>query len=97
MPLLPKSRGKAAIEVALLLDASATEYIASLVQAGCLVSIYRTSDGGALGVAVTLDGEQEKEWFRDAEGLADWLRDVDQAVSNLPPPAPSVKRPRRGS
>jgi hypothetical protein len=78
-----------------MLDATATEYIASLVQAGCLVSLYRTSDGGALGVSVTLDGEQEKDWFRDPVELAEWLREVDQAVADVPPPGPSVKRPRK--
>lgn len=95
MPLLQRSRSRAQVEVATLLDATATEYIASLVQAGCLVSIYRTSDGGALGLSVTLDGEQEKEWFREPTELAEWLREVDQAVAEVPLPAPSVKRPRK--
>lgn len=95
MPLLQKSRNRTSVDPATLLDATATEYIASLVQAGCLVSIYRTSDGGAMGVSVTLDGEQEKEWFREPEELASWLRDVDQAVAEIPPTAPSVKRPRK--
>lgn len=78
-----------------MLDASATEYIASLVAMGCLVSLYRTSDGGAFGVSVTLDGEQEKDYFRSPEELTEWLREVDEAVTSAPEPAPSAKRPRK--
>jgi hypothetical protein len=95
VPLLQRSRARSTVEVASFLDASATEYIASLVQAGCLVSLFRTSDGGALGAAVTLDGEQEKEYFRAVEEFTEWLREVDQAVAEVPASAPSVKRPRK--
>lgn len=95
MPLLQRTRARTVVEVASFLDATATEYLASLVQAGCLVSLYRTSDGGALGVSVTLDGEQEKDYFRTPEELAEWLREVDQAVGEVPPSAPSAKRPRK--
>lgn len=95
MPLLQRTRSRSQIDVAQFIDASAAEYVASLVQAGALVSIYRTSDGGALGVSVTLDGEQEKDYFRSAVELVEWLREVDEAVTNLPPPAPRAKRPRK--
>lgn len=95
MPLLQRTRTRTQVEVLAFLDATASEYLASLVQAGCLVSLYRTSDGGALGASVTLDGEQEKEYFRSPEELHDWLREVDQAVSEAPQPGPSVKRPRK--
>lgn len=95
VPLLPGSRSRAQVDPAAFFDATAAEYIASLVAAGCLVSLYRTSDGGALGVSVTLDGEQEKDYFRLPEELADWLRQVDDAVTQLPESAPSGKRPRK--
>lgn len=95
MPLLQRSRQRTQVEPATFLDASASEYIASLVASGCLVSLYRTSDGGAFGVSVTLDGEQEKEYFRLPEELVEWLREVDEAVAATPPPAPSGKRPRK--
>lgn len=78
-----------------MLDASAVEYIASLIAAGALVSLYRTRDGGAFGVAVTLDGEAEKEYHRTREELTEWLREVDQAVTELLASAPSSKRPRK--
>lgn len=95
MPLLQRSRQRSQIDPAAFFDASAAEYLASLVQAGCLVSLYRTSDGGALGASVTLDGEQEKEYFRDPVEFTEWLREVDQAVAEVPASAPSVKRPRK--
>lgn len=96
MPLLQRSRQRSQVDVSAFLDATAAEYIASLVQAGCLVSLFRTSDGGALGASVTLDGESEKEYHRLPEEFHEWLREVDEAVSNTPQPAPSAKRPRRG-
>lgn len=80
-----------------MLDASSAEYIASLVASGCLVSLFRTSDGGAFGVQVTLDGETEKDYFRAPEELHEWLKEVDEAVTEAPAPAPSAKRPRRGA
>lgn len=80
-----------------MLDTTAAERIASLVESGCLVSLFRTADGGALGCQVTLDGETEKEYFRLPEELADWLAEVDQAVADIAPSAPSAKRPRRRS
>lgn len=95
MAILARTRTKAAVDVAAMLDATASERIASLVAAGCLVSIFRTSDGGALGIQVTLDGEVEKEYHRLPEELADWLAEVDQAVAEISPSAPSVKRPRK--
>lgn len=95
MPLLQRTRTRSQIDPAAFLDATAAERIASLVLAGCLVSLFRTSDGGALGCSVTLDGESEKEYFRLPEELTDWLAEVDTAVSEIPAPAPSVKRPRK--
>lgn len=83
------------VDVGALLDASAVEYIASLVGSGALVSLYRTRDGGAFGITVTLDGDAEKEYFRSVEEVTDWLRQVDEAVEALASSAPSVKRPRK--
>ena len=96
VPLLQRSRQRTQIDPAAFLDATASEYISSLVLAGCLVSIYRTSDGGALGISVTLDGENEKEYFRLPEECHEWLQEVDAAVGETPAPAPSAKRARRG-
>jgi len=95
VPLLQRSRSKPQVDAAEFFDATSAEYIASLIQAGCLVSFFRTSDGGALGCNVTLDGEPEKEYFRTATELHEWLREVDDAVAGLPAPAPRAKRPRK--
>lgn len=95
MPLLRSSRSTAVVDPGTLLDASVCEYLASIIGGGALVSLYRTRDGGAFGCSVTLDGEQEKEYFRTVEEFTDWLREVDQAVTELLGAAPSVKRPRK--
>ena len=95
MPLLRTSRATPVVDPGTLLDASACEYIASLISSGALVSLYRTRDGGAFGASVTLDGEQEKDYFRTSEELLDWLREVDRAVTELTESAPSGKRPRK--
>jgi len=95
VPLLQRTRQRAQVDCAAFLDATTSEYVASLVQAGCLVSIFRTSDGGAFGCSVTLDGENEKEYHRVPEELHEWLREVDSAVGEQPVPAPSAKRPRK--
>lgn len=83
------------MDVGALLDASAVEYLASIIQAGALVSLYRTRDSGAFGCQVTLDGEFEKEYFRSTEELVEWLRDIDLAVQEAPASAPSAKRARK--
>lgn len=95
MPLLQRSKQRAQVDIAACLDNVATEHIATLVACGCLVSLFRTSDGGALGCSVTLDGESEKEYHRLPEELHEWLAEVVQAVEASPAPAPSVKRPRK--
>lgn len=73
------------------------ERIASIVAGGALVSLFRTRDHGAFGVTVTLDGEVEKEYFRDPVELADWLAAVDEAVTAAPPIPSRGKRPAKGS
>lgn len=97
MPLLSGSRAGPVVDVGALLDATACEYFASLVASGALVSVYRTRDGGALGVTVTYDSESEKEYFRLAEELAEWLRAVDTAVTALSKAPSSGKRRARGA
>lgn len=72
---------KTAVDVAALLDSSAVEYMAAIVSNGALVSFGTTSDGGALGVTVTLDGRWKREYFRSSEELVDWLNDASLAVA----------------
>lgn len=68
------------VDVAALMDSGVPEVIWRIVTAGALVSIGRTSDGGALGVTVTLDGRWRRGYFRDAEDATDWLLRAAQGV-----------------
>lgn len=56
---------------ALLDDAS--EHLWPIVDAGALVSLSLTRDGGALGVTITVDGRWRREYFRESEEIRDWL------------------------
>ena len=86
------------VDVPALLDSGVPGLLASCVGLGALVSLGRTSDGGALGVTITLDGRWRREYFRDAEPLMEWL---EQAVDFLTVAGPlaassgSRKRSRR--
>lgn len=62
-----------AVDVAAIMDGPAGDLAWRVVAAGALLSFGRTSDGGALGVTVTIDGRWRREYFRNAEELADWL------------------------
>lgn len=61
------------VDVAAVMDSAAGDLAWRVVQAGALLSFGRTSDGGALGVTVTIDGRWRREYFRDAEELTEWL------------------------
>jgi hypothetical protein len=69
-----------AIDVPKLLDSKAGEAIHALVAAGALVSMGLTSDGGALGVTVTVDGRWRRDWFRTEEELEAWIAEALPAV-----------------
>lgn len=62
-----------AVDVAKLFDSDAAELAWRVVQAGALLSLGRTSDGGALGVTVTIDGRWRRDYFRETEELVQWL------------------------
>lgn len=84
------------VDVAALLDSGGNDVIAAIVAAGALVSIGTTSDGGALGITVTLDGRWRREYFRESEPMVEWLTSAAHAVatSDGPPPASSAPRQR---
>lgn len=87
------------VDVAALMDSQAAELIWEIVAAGALVSIGRTSDGGAVGVTVTLDGAWRREYFREADEMVGWLTGglaaVRASIEGLPAPAGRRQRPRR--
>lgn len=61
------------VDVAAVLDSAAADLAWRVVQAGALLSFGRTSDGGALGVTVTIDGRWRREYFRETDELVEWL------------------------
>lgn len=69
-----------AADVSALMDSDAPDLFWRIVSAGALVSIGRTSDGGAVSVTVTLDGRWRREYFRESELLVDWLKQAVVAV-----------------
>lgn len=83
-----------AVDVAALMDSGVPEVLWRIVTAGALVSIGRTSDGGALGITVTLDGRWRREYFRDADEAVDWLLRAAEAVEQEAPSASSGRQKR---
>ncbi len=69
-----------AVDVAKMLDSQAQELLWEIAQLGALVSLSLTSDGGALLVSVTVDGETGREYFRDPEELIVWLTESIPAI-----------------
>lgn len=88
-----------AVDVTELLDVAPTKAIAEIVQLGALVSLGTTSDGGALGVTVTVDGKWRRDYFRNVEELLAWLAEavpgVEAAMDSPRPSAAPRQRSRR--
>lgn len=88
------------VDVAELVEGLTAKALSDLVQAGALVSVGTTSDGGALGVTVTVDGRYRREYFRAADELLAWLAEALPAVEaargvDRPPSAPGGARGAR--
>lgn len=84
------------VDVSALFDSRAGDLVWRIAAAGALVSVGTTSDGGAVGVTVTLDGRWRREYFRDTEDLVVWLEGALVAVERVTPitDAPSARRKR---
>jgi hypothetical protein len=89
------------IDVVKLLDSDAGRLAHEVVGAGALVSLGLTSDGGALGVTITVDGTWRRDYFREEESLQAWLAEALPAVAELrgqtsptSVAAPRSRRPR---
>jgi hypothetical protein len=82
-----------------MFDSEAAGSLMAIVQSGAMVSLGTTSDGGALGVTVTLDGRWRREYFRDSEPMTEWLGAALSAVEGQPRNQPAStgrrERPRR--
>src|SRR5678815_6038168 len=89
------------LDVPKMLDSVAGEGVFALVDAGALVSLGKTSDGGALGVTVTVDGRWRREYFRDEDELLAWMAEavaaVHSAKGSSPPSAPRGRSRRSRS
>jgi len=68
------------VDVAAILDSKASELLLDCVAFGALLSLGTTSDGGALGVTLTVDGRWRREYFRDSETLLVWLSEAHPAI-----------------
>src|ERR1700680_4834650 len=68
--------GGSPVDVAAMFDGKAWEMVTELVSAGALISVGLTSDGGALGLTVTVDGAWRREYFREATSLVLWLEEA---------------------
>lgn len=92
------------VDVAALLDGTGmVEAMAELAHLGALVSFGTTSDGGALGVTVTLDGRWRRQYGRDPADFTEFLSgavEACQAAVNARPASPAPRqrqrRPRGG-
>lgn len=73
-------RSGSPVDVEALLDGAGGEGLHALVGMGALVSLGLTSDGGALGVTVTVDGRWRREYFRSADDLDTWVVEALPAV-----------------
>lgn len=67
-------------DVLAVLDGGGLTSLIAMVEAGALVSIGLTSDGGALGVTVTVDGRWRREYFRTSEDLTEWTEAAQAPV-----------------
>jgi hypothetical protein len=89
------------VDLPALLDSHVVDAILDVVGAGALVSLGVSRDGGAVGVTVTSDGRWRRDWFRESEPLAVWLRGAfTSIVTPATQPSSSARgsrsRPRRG-
>lgn len=81
-----------------MFDASVCEYFAELAGVGVLVSFGTTSDGGALMLQLTYDGEWRREYFRDPVELTEYLQEATKALTaelSRPSPANGTRKRRQ--
>jgi hypothetical protein len=84
------------VDVPALLDSDITGVLFDCVALGALVSFGTTSDGGALGVTVTVDGRWRRAYVRSTAELEAFVSEAGPAVRALleRPAASSAPRKR---
>lgn len=87
------------VDVAALLDGKGWEMLQEMLSAGALISLGLTSDGGALGLTITVDGRWRREYFREAGQMELWCEEAIAPVTEaaLARSASSVQRQRQRS
>ena len=97
MSWFDEDAGGSAVDVSALMDSGVPDLLWRIVEAGALVSIGRTSDGGAVGITVTLDGRWKRGYFRDSEDAGAWLGPAAQAVEEEAERLAASSAPRKRS
>jgi hypothetical protein len=89
--------GGVPVDVRAVLDSDVAGVLFDIVALGALVSFGTTSDGGALGVTVTVDGRWRRVYVRTTAELEDFVAEAFPAVRELleAPPASSAPRKRQ--
>lgn len=82
------------LDVLALLDSGVSDLLHAVVGFGALLSLGLTSDGGALGVTVTLDGRWRREYFREVEPMMEWLAGALKALEAAGPRPTASSAPR---
>jgi len=83
------------VDVRAMLDAEAAALLFDMVGLGALVSLGTTSDGGALGVTVTVDGRWRRAYVRHPDELAQFVSEAYPAVRALLEGPTASSAPRR--
>lgn len=66
----------------ILADEQLVKGLASIVDAGALLSLGTTSDGGALSITVTVDGRFRREYVRSADEMQAWLAEAVPGIED---------------
>lgn len=87
------------VDVVAIMDSNVPALMAAIAQEGALVSFGTTSDGGSLGVTVTLDGRWKRQYGRTSDEIVPWLEDAlvavkDESGSSHASSAPRQRRRR---
>jgi hypothetical protein len=86
--LFNNGSGSPRVDIRALMDSGIPELVSGLLEMGALVSLGTTRDRGALSITITVDGEYDREYFRDASEASDYLRRAtDTLRARLGPPA----------
>lgn len=84
------------VDVHEVVGTTAMKGLLEMVEAGALVSLGTTSDGGALGITVTVNGEWRREYVRSIDEMAAYLGEAVPAVTDiLAGSRPSAAPPNR--